>query len=268
MSATRISLLILLSAANTQCGFLGQVGQNLPPAETPTLYAPVNVNWPAIAPVQMASSVSADGEAFEVIGLQPAGSCANGIAIPADRRVVVNIMKRSLTDIQLHANGVLMRQPTSHDQERWWTEDGTGFYYLDKVSLVSAGEVNDMYDDERLLIMLPTAIAAVRPMTLEIRGVSNNSNYTGTQRISDPLLVTLALCPDFTVRANTVPNLPQGGREVFDVIVARNAAMGDAVTVSVDIPPAGVTFAFAPQPVAGGTTTTVATMPYLWQPIT
>ncbi|MGQ0815769.1 MAG: hypothetical protein ACT4O1_15140 [Gemmatimonadota bacterium] len=107
MSATRISLLILLSAANTQCGFLGQVGQNLPPAETPTLYAPVNSNWPDIAPVQMATSVSmadmvseADPE-FDVIGLQPAGSCANGIAIPADRRVVVNIMKRSLTDIQL-----------------------------------------------------------------------------------------------------------------------------------------------------------------------
>ncbi|MGQ0815768.1 MAG: COG1470 family protein [Gemmatimonadota bacterium] len=153
-----------------------------------------------------------------------------------------------------------MRQPTSHDQERWWTEDGTGFYYLDKVSLVSAGEVDDMYDDERLLIMLPTAIAAVRPMALEIRSVSNNSNYSGTQAISDPLLVTLALCPDFTVRANAVPNLPQGGREVFDVIVARNAAMSDAVTVSVDIPPAGVTFSFAPQPLAPGTTTSVATM--------
>lgn len=254
-----VTLTFIMSAAS--CTTLNQIAQNLPPAETPILY-PAD-STPAVPAIQIARSITSRNGPLQIGSLSTPGPCpgnaGGGPFIPTDQHIVVNIFKRSLTDISLQVNGVQMRQPESDDQERWWTDDGTGYYYLDK-EWGTRGEVNQIYDDERLAIVLPTSLRAVRPLNLEIRGVSNNANYTGTQKISAPLTVTIPRCPDFVVAFGTVPQLPRGGNEQVTLNVTRIGGMNQAVQLSVSGLPSNVSIAPNPINVAANSSSANATL--------
>lgn len=224
---------ILLSA----CELLSNVADNFPPAATPQL---LQLGTTPFA-TTIDSGLLTSGTVTAVT------SCVGRYPLQPGAVLALDILNRSITDIEVTVNGTVLRVPENAAQENQFRNNGTGFYFVDK-EFGTRSEGSDTQDDQRVFIILPAATNQIRPLAVEVRGISFSNQTTGVEKRSEPLRVTLQNCPDFTLQTIAIPVVPLGSELNFSINITRMYDFQDPVSLIFENLPSGVIATFQPNP--------------------
>lgn len=230
-----LALGVFTVLALSSCNVLTEIAQNLPNAETPTLDAVNSVESATLAVPGQPENAPGSGvlhlSALNPLPTQPTGN----YRLPTGETILLAIKNRSFTNVAVSVNGVSLRVPEHETNERFLRQGGIGFYFVNK----TGNESQDQYLAQQIAIILPAAFNSVRPLTVEIFGVSMRNDATGLDKTSAPLVVIFEPEPNFTVSLAAPATVhPGDSTPALAIGVQRNVTANFDVNLTFAVTPA------------------------------